>query len=253
VKSYPLLSFLAALAYLCLVGTCASAANLIVALGDAFTYEATAFVPCPAASLTPSYACPDGDGYLTVVAKALDQPTAFQNLSFPAADTVSVPLYQIPMMTPAATVVILFIGNNDRQPIAYGRYPLQKWKEDYDLAIAAAHARAPHARLILATLPNPAYVPFFVSGAINDRLNVEQRKLVGADTLAMDGFIAGHKEDILDLRCDADFYTEATLDADKLHPNNVGYAHIAGRVIAILRSPIPARAKKSCPPFTNRT
>jgi hypothetical protein len=251
VKSYSLLTFLAALAYFCLARAGASAANLIVALGDSFTYEVTAFIPCRAPSLTPSYACLDGDGYLTVVAKALDQPTAFQNLSFPAAHTVSVPLYQIPMMTPAATVVILFIGNYDRLPVAYGSYRLQRWEKDYDWAIAAAHARAPHARLILATLPNPAYVPSFIRGAANDRLNIEQRKLVDARTLAMDRFIAGHREDILDLRCDADFYTEATLDADKFHPNTVGYAHIAQRIIAILRSPVRVRAQQACPPFTD--
>lgn len=229
-----------------------STANLIVALGDSVFFEATAHVPCTSPLMMPSYACPDGDGFLPIVARSLPQPTAFQNLSSPGAHTVTIPLYEVPMMSPAATVVVLFIGSTDRQPVAYqSNYTLEQWEEDYDWGIAAIHARAPRARLIIATLPNPAYVPFFVRGMPNNRLTLKDQRLVGATTLAMDTFIAGHKEDVLDLRCDRDFYTESTLNPDKFHPNEIGYRGVAERVIAILKSPRHVRAKSACPPFTN--
>lgn len=239
--------------FLCFAPVGALGANLIVAVGDSFTHEVTANVPCSTPFLTPINACPDGTGYLTVVARNLPAPTAFQNMSFAAAHTVSAPLYQIPMMSPAATVVVLFIGNNDRQPVAYGSYPMAQWKEDYDWAVEAVHERAPHARLILATLPNPAYVPFFTRGLQNNRLSAEQRTIVGNATLEMDRFIQAHDLDIADLLCEPALYDEGTLDGDKFHPNDVGFSRIAARILKILASPVTARAVTPCPPYSDPT
>jgi lysophospholipase L1-like esterase len=78
-----------------------------------------------------------------------------------------------------------------------------------------------------------------------------ERTNVGVAALAMDAFIAQFPEDILDLRCDPDFYSESTLSPDLLHLNDAGYAHMAQKIADIVRSPRSVRAASSCSPYSN--
>jgi hypothetical protein len=55
----------------------------IVGLGDSAAEQLGATVRCEAWVMTPSYACPDGTGFIEQFARSLDRhgPTAFQNLA----------------------------------------------------------------------------------------------------------------------------------------------------------------------------
>lgn len=232
----------------------AATPQIIAALGDSFTAEIDASVPCQYAALTPAYACPDGTGFLPVVARALDReaPTAFQNLALSASHTVTIPLFEVPKLSPAATAVVLFIGIADLPPIAdKDNYTLEQWREDYEWAVSSIHARAPKARVILATLPNPAYIPFFIRGAAHVRLTPERRTVWWRTGEAMNAVITSLGEDILDLHCMRSMYEEPTLATDIIHPNDEGYAIIAARILDILRSPTRVTANAVCPPYTD--
>lgn len=119
---------------------------LLAAFGDSITISTTATVICKFVVMTPVYACPNGNDYLSVAARLLDasEPTAYQNLAFRGASTVSVPLYQVPFLSPAANVVVLFIGSGDRLRVADAAgYSLEEWKQDYTWAVSAIRERAP--------------------------------------------------------------------------------------------------------------
>jgi lysophospholipase L1-like esterase len=232
----------------------ANAANLIAAFGDSITVGTTASVSCKFTVLTPVYACPNGTDYLSVAAQILDryEPTAYQNLSFRGASTVSVPLYQVPFLSPAATAVVLYVGSGDRLRVADNtEYTLSQWKQDFDWMVAAVHQQAPHARVILVALPNSAYVPAYSRGPdARQYFSPERRRQVSEAVLAMDAYINAHGEDVLDLLCSPDLYEDKTLEGGLWYPNDAGFADIGKRIAEIVRSKTTVKGSSSCPPYT---
>lgn len=106
--------------------------------------------------------------------------------------------------------------------------------------------------MILATIPNAAYIPFYTRGPdFKQFFSPERARRVSETILAMDAFIAAFPYDILDLRCIPVFYEDRTLESGLLwYPNDAGYERMGSEIARIARSQLRATAEAACPPYT---
>lgn len=138
-------------------------------------------------------------------------------------------------------------------PIARGDYALATWKEDLDYAIAAIRARAPQARVILATLANAAYSPGLTPGGW-DALPQLMRARVAEAANAMNAYFLSLPYDVVDLRCDPKMYDPTLLfqDGSKIVPfhfGDEGDAYLAQHFYRVVNGRGDAR-RSSCAPYT---
>ncbi len=196
--------------------------------------------------------------YAAVAATLLDrfEPAQYQNLAMTGANTTTVFSDMIPAISPLATHVVLFIGLNElwdfrRYSDAEYSTHLSDWEEMYLTDLAAIKEKVPNARIILANLPNAAYQPFFLIGMESNRLTLEQRQRLSRASVDIDRFLDDQPYDILDTICDRDFYDPATLAPDLQHLNDAGQAHMAERVVEIVRSRKQVQDRMNCAPYSD--
>jgi lysophospholipase L1-like esterase len=225
--------------------------------------------------------CPDGTGYVPVIARQLRDVGAtvnLVNLGLPAA--VLSPVVQtlgrqygrtipgnflqnlMPFVPRNSTLVTVFAGGNDTNAIADafrhgagGNNPedfiesrISALVSDFERLVKGIRDRATTARIVAANLPNFAGLPF-TAGFTPDERRIMERISVGFSVRGVN-MMASQGIVVVDLLCDPRSYQPGNYSADGFHPNDAGYAVMASEMLRAIRSdsfPLPAA---NCPQMT---
>lgn len=239
------------------------------ALGASDAAGVGSSVPC-----VPFTECPDGTGYVPVLARQLrgSHEVTLMNLGIPAAvlgpsiETLARQQgrevtgnfidRQMPFVPANSTVVTIFGGANDANAVGdaiengaagadingFITTQTRAFGADYDRLVQGVRSRAPQAFIVILNVPNLAGLPY----AANYPL--EHRKVLQAVSVAFSREAnrqAGSGVVIMDAMCDPGMYSPAHFSRDGFHPNDAGYAHMASRLATIV-SGGPASAAASC-------
>jgi lysophospholipase L1-like esterase len=215
----------------------------------------------------PFVACPDGRGYVPLVARELGSdgtPVTVSNLGIPG--TVLSPGIQaignqynrgipgnfleqeMPFVPRASTVVTIFAGGNDSNAIAtavdrgaggadpngYIDAQVRSFMSDYASLVRGVRQRAPSARIVAMNLPNMAGLPYAAGFSSTQRRYLERISVgfsrEGANALVAQGVV------VVDLLCDARSYQSGQYSGDGFHPGDAGYAYLAGELVRAIRT-----------------
>ncbi len=243
------------------------------ALGASDAVGVGASVPC-----LPFAACPDGTGYVPLIARRLAETRTVTttNLGIPAS--VLSPEVQelgnrygrnipanflqgeMPFVPRSTTLVTVFAGGNDTNAIGtaveggaaggtdvrvYIDGQVTQFRGSMDTLVRGIKQRSPTARIIVANLPNFAGLPF-TQGYSLSRRQVLQRISVGLSRDAIN-ILTTQGVSIVDLLCDPRSYEAANYSSDGFHPNDRGYTFIAEAFLAAIRSSTLAEPQPTCP------
>jgi lysophospholipase L1-like esterase len=214
----------------------------------------------------PLTACPDGRGYVPLVARALGSDgtaVTLSNLGIPGA--VLSPAIQaignqygrsipgnfleqsMPFVSRTSTVVTIFAGGNDTNAIgtavdrgAAGSDPngyidrqVQGFASDYAALVRGVRARAPSARIVAMNIPNMAALPYAAGFTLTQRRYLQRIAVgfsKGANALVAEGVV------VVDLMCDPRSYSGGMYSGDGFHPNDAGYAYLASELVRAIRT-----------------
>jgi lysophospholipase L1-like esterase len=219
--------------------------------------------------------CPDGTGYVPVIARQLSAGRSFTltNLGIPGAvlgpSTQSLARQigrdvfanfvdnELPFVPRETTVATIFAGGNDTNTIAAaveagaggsdrGAFVARQVRDfgtDFDRVIRGVRDRAPSARIVVANLPNLALLPY-ATGYGTERRQLLQEISVGfsrdvINPLAAQGVV------VVDLLCDSRSYDGGSYSSDGFHPNDRGYGYMAERMLAAINGVPPS--PRTCP------
>lgn len=168
---------------------------------------------------------------------------------------------EVPYVLKNTTFVTLFAGGNDVNIVgaavkagrggtdinAYVNAQILAFGSDLRKLVSGVRERAPNAKIVALNLPNMAALPY-ASGYTLEERRVMQQLAVGfsaqTNKLTADGVV------VLDLMCDASFYTGALLSSDGFHPNDAGYTHLADMVQSAYTAGSAPAPKASCSQMT---
>src|SRR6195256_3330509 len=224
-------------------------------------------VVCP-----PFVDCPNGMGYPQVAArqlKALAYDVSLANLGIPTA--VIGPDFQalgqqfghftlgnfiageVPSVRTNATLVTIFAGGNEINIISaalgggagagdqagYIDAQVKAFGADYATLLTGIRGRAGAARIVALNVPNLAGFPFLAQAPLGQR-QAAQRAAVGMTKTVVNALVAQNVR-VVDVMCDSRMYLPSNYSDDGFHPNDAGYAFIAGEVVrAVTSSAYPA-------------
>ena len=225
--------------------------------------------------------CPNGMGYVPVTVRALAAqgfkvthlnlgiPTAvigrdFQTLGQQYNRTILGNFIdnEMAFVQTNATVVTIFAGLNEvnvitaalgggagaGNPNAYIDTQVKAFGVDYTTLLAGIRLRAGSPHIVILNPPNAAGLPFLAGASLAQRQSA-QRAAVGMTTTVVNP-LASSSVSVIDLMCDARSYVASNYASDGLHPNDAGYAFIAGEVVkAITRATYPS-PQSSCTGMT---
>ena len=169
---------------------------------------------------------------------------------------------ELPFVTADVTLVTIFAGPNDATVItsalgggagaanqaAYIDDQVRAFGEDYRTLVSSIKSTAKAARIIILNVPNLAAMPFLAGTSLPER-QAAQRIAVGMTTGAING-LRSMGAIVIDLMCDPRLYQPSIYSSDGFHPNDSGYAILAGEVVrATTSSSYPAPAA-SCSQMT---
>lgn len=218
--------------------------------------------------------CPDGTGYVQIVArrlKATNADMAFTNLGIPGAVLSPAVMAignslgrgipanfidgQVPFVPRESTLVTVFADANGVNTIgaalrsmapaarsAYAQTQIQNFAQDFATFAAGIVARAPNATTIVLNMPNLARLPY--AGGYTDDERRWLRDLSVGFTTAING-ARSTKVVVVDLMCYAPIYQASFYSGDGFHPNDAGYTALADLVSAAIASP-PGPPPTSC-------
>jgi len=226
--------------------------------------------------------CPDGRGYVAVAARTLRAqgftidllnlgiPTAVIGRDFEVLGQQYNRLIagnfidqEAPFVQKNATLVTIFAGLNEintitaalgagaggSDPNGYVDAQVRAFSADFWTLLRTINDRAGSQRRIILNVPNAAVMPYLLSAPLAQR-RAAQRAAVAMTSTVINP-LASSNTVIVDLMCDVRSYQAATYSGDGLHPNDNGYAFIAGEVVrAITTAGYPTPAA-SCPVMTN--
>jgi lysophospholipase L1-like esterase len=228
-------------------------------------------VVCP-----PFTDCPSGTGYPQVVTRQLKAQgfsITLANLGIPTAvisrafetlgqqfDRVILGNFieqEMPFIRKEATLVTVFAGGNEintitsalgagaggSDPVGYIDNQVKAFGGDFTTLINGIRNRAPGARIIALNVPNMAGLPFLATASLAQR-QAAQRAATGI-TKIVNGF-ATQNVSVVDLLCDSRSYQGANYSADGFHPNDAGYAFIAGEIVRAETSSAYPTPQGSC-------
>ncbi len=223
---------------------------------DAIGYGSSA--PC-----VPFTACPDGAGYVQIVARRLREATpgmSFLNLGVPGA-VLSREIMQIgnsvgrgivanfidgelPFIPRDSTIVTVFADANGVNAVGaalrtmasaeragFAQTQIQNFSRDFGSLVTGVSDRAPSAKLIVINLPNLARLPYSAGYTEDERLWL--RTLSTGFTAAMNA-TRSSRVLVIDLMCHAPIYQASLYSSDGFHPNDNGYRALADLVSAAL-------------------
>jgi lysophospholipase L1-like esterase len=216
--------------------------------------------------------CPDGRGYVAVAARTLRAQgftIDLQNLGIPTAvigrdfetlgQQYNRPIVgnfieqEAPFVQKTATLVTIFAGLNEintitaalgagaggSDPNGYVDAQVRAFSADFSTLLRTINDRAGSQRRVILNVPNPAGMPYLASASLAQR-QAAQRAAVGMTRTVVNPLAASNTV-IVDLMCDARSYQAGTFSSDGLHPNDAGYAFIAGEVVrAVTAASYPA-------------
>ena len=225
--------------------------------------------------------CPNGMGYVPVTVRALKAQgfvLSHLNLGIPTAvigrdfqtlgrqynrDILGNFIEQeMPFVQQNATVVTIFAGLNEvnvitaalgggaggSDPNGYVDAQVRAFGTDYATLLAGIRGRASSPRIVSLNVPNAAGLPFLARTTLAQR-QVAQRASVGMTRTVVNPLISQSVR-VVDLMCDARSYLAANYSSDGLHPNDAGYAFIAGEVVKAITSSSYASPQASCSAMT---
>ncbi|MCL4845280.1 MAG: SGNH/GDSL hydrolase family protein [Acidobacteria bacterium] len=244
------------------------------AIGASDAVGVGASVPC-----FPFAPCPDGTGYVPVVARRLaaSREVNTTNLGLPA--TVIGPEIQalgnrhgrgipgnfiqnaMPFVPRNSTLVTIFAGGNDvnavgaaleggaggTAPEAFIAQQVRVFADHYDELLRGIRQRAPSAQIVVLNVPNFAGLPF-TAGYTPLRRRGLERISVGFSTEVVNR-LTSHDVRVVDLLCDARSYQAANYSSDGFHPNDAGYAFMADLLVAAIERGAPS-PRSTCPEMT---
>jgi lysophospholipase L1-like esterase len=220
--------------------------------------------------------CPNGTGYVAVIARQLraTRQVALTNLAIPAGVT-SVRIQEIgrwaqreilgnfiersmPFVPQTTTLLTIFAGGNDVNAIASaiergmgGPDPrgfiaeqIRLFGTDYDTLIRGVRQRAPSARIVVANLPNFAALPF-TSSYSQVRKQVVQALSVGFSASVINN-LTSQGVAVVDLLCEDRSYQAGNYSRDGYHPNDAGYAMLASLMLDAINSASYPAPRSSC-------
>jgi lysophospholipase L1-like esterase len=247
-------------------------ATAYTALGASDAVGVGASVPC-----LPFAACPDGTGYVPVIARRLSESSTVTttNLGIPAA--VLSPEVQelgnrygrnipanflqgeMPFVPRNTTLVTIFAGGNDTNAIGtaieggsagntdvrvYIDGQVTQLRTSLDTLVRGIRQRSPSTRIVIANLPNFAGLPF-TQGYSLQRRQALQRISVGLSRDAIN-ILTVQNVSVVDLLCDPRSYDPAHYSSDGFHPNDRGYAFIADAFLTAIRSTSVTEGQPTC-------
>jgi lysophospholipase L1-like esterase len=166
---------------------------------------------------------------------------------------------QVPFVPRESTLVTVFGGGNDANvvgdameqgaagsdPAGYIERQARAFGADFDRLIAGVRDRAAGAFIIVINVPNLGALPYAA------RYPAAHRRVLQDLSLAFSREAnrqAGTGVAILDAMCDSALYSPSNFSTDGFHPNDAGYAHLAGRLLTIVNGGATAPAT-SCAPM----
>jgi lysophospholipase L1-like esterase len=233
------------------------------------------------APCVPLQDCPNGMGYVPVAARQLRaQGFSVNLLNLGIATAVISRSFEslgqqynrtilgnfieqeMPFVQRSATLVTVFAGLNEVNTItaalgggAGGSDPngfidaqVRAFGNDYTTLMRGISELAPSARRVLLNVPNPAGMPYLASASLAQR-QAAQRVAVGMTRTVVNP-LASTSTAVVDLMCDARSYQPSTYSGDGLHPNDNGYAFIAGEVVRAITTASYAAPQSSCSAMT---
>jgi lysophospholipase L1-like esterase len=225
--------------------------------------------------------CPDGKGYVpvgvrtlqaqgfTVTIRNLGLPTAvigrdFQALGQQYGRTIEGNFVdqEMPFVLTNSTVITIFAGANDvnvitaalgggaggTNPTGYVDAEVSAFGADYSALVGGLRSRAGGARIVVLNVPNMAGLPYLAGAGLSQR-EAAQRAAVAMTTTVVNPLVS-QGVIVVDLMCDGRTYLGSNYSSDGLHPNDAGYAFIAGEVVRAITSPSYPAPQSSCGPMT---
>ncbi|MEO6223903.1 MAG: SGNH/GDSL hydrolase family protein [Vicinamibacterales bacterium] len=234
---------------------------------DAIGYGGSS--PC-----VPFSTCPDGTGYVQIVARRLREANPgmrFLNLGIPGAvlsrDIMTlgnkvgrgIPANfidgELPFIARDSTIVTVFADANGVNAVgaairqltpadraAYAQTQIQNFGRDFATFATGISDRAPSARIIVLNMPNLARLPYAAGYTEEERHWL--RQLSNGFTAAMNS-TRSSRVLIVDLMCYAPIYQGSLYSGDGFHPNDTGYRALADLVSAALAT-APLAPPSSC-------
>ena len=159
----------------------------------------------------------------------------------------------MPFVRTEATLVTIFAGGNEVNTItaALGRgagaadelgyidAQVRAFGTEYTALLNSIRDRARSARLIVLNVPNLSGFPFLAGAPLAQR-QAAQRAAVGMTRTVVNPLVTQNVI-VIDVMCDSRMYLPSNYSADGFHPNDAGYAFIAGEVVrAVTSSSYPA-------------
>lgn len=217
----------------------------------------------------PFSTCPDGTGYVQLVAARLRQSNpamSFLNLGIPGAvlsrelQTIGnsvgrgIPANfidgELPFIARDSTIVSVFadangvnaVGSALRQMTstsraAYAQTQIQNFGRDFATFATGIGERAPSSKTIVINMPNLARLPYAANYTQDERYWLKELSV---------GFTAGMNATrsarvvVVDLMCYAPIYHASNYSSDGFHPNDAGYKLLADLVSAAITTAPPA-------------
>jgi lysophospholipase L1-like esterase len=225
----------------------------------------------------PLVECPNGMGYVFVIARTLQagRTVTLLNLGLPAAVLSpriqalgqrygrTIPFnfmeHELPFVSRESNVVTVFAGGNDANAVgravdggeagsnvnAFVDDQVRLFAAEYRTLISGIRDRAGNPRLVVANLPNFAGVPYTSDYTVERKRGIQTLSVrfsaEGINTLTASGVA------VVDLLCNPRAYEPSFYSRDGYHPSDAGYAFLASEMVrAITDSAYPA-PRSDCP------
>jgi lysophospholipase L1-like esterase len=169
---------------------------------------------------------------------------------------------EMPFVQTTATVVTIFAGLNEinvltaalgggaggSDPNGFMDRQVQTFGTNYATLLAGIKARAGSPRIVALNVPNAAGLPYLAR--VTQAQRQAAQRIAVAMTRTVVNVLTAQNVVVVDLMCDTRIYVPSNYSADGLHPNDAGYAFIAGEVVrAITARSFPA-PQNSCSSMT---
>jgi lysophospholipase L1-like esterase len=168
---------------------------------------------------------------------------------------------EMPFVQATATAVTIFAGVNEvnvvtaalgagaggSDPNSYIDAQVRAFGTDYTTLVAGIRLRAGSPRIIALNVPNVAGLPYLVRASLAQR-QAAQRIAVGMTRTV--NALTAQGVTVIDLTCDSRTYVASNYSSDGLHPNDPGYAFMAGEVLKAITSSSYPSPQSSCSSMT---
>jgi lysophospholipase L1-like esterase len=168
---------------------------------------------------------------------------------------------EMPFVTSGTTLVTIFAGGNDvltisaalnaglggGNPDAYIDDQVRSFGSDFATLLAGIRQRA-SPRIVILNLPNLGGLPYLANETLARR-QAAQRASVGMTTTVINALVASDVV-VVDLMCDPRSYLPSNYSGDGFHPDDEGYAYIAGEVLSAIKSSSYPAPRSFCSQMT---